>query len=128
MPIAGMRVFPDKPVERVKLLVFPLKTYVVVAPILFLISSQAPRPGHYGATDAEIYIMFGLLAADLALLLAAFAFALHGPKGIALPCLWFALGGIIIAVLLLPTLATAKTRLARDSVSQQNELAAGAAW
>lgn len=116
-----MRVFPDKPIERVKLLVFPLKVYVVVAPILFLISSQAPRPQHYGATEAEIYIVIGLIAADLVLLLAAIAFALHGPRRVALPCLWFALAGILIAILLLPTLPTAKTRVARANDHTQRK-------
>jgi len=105
-----MRPFPDKPIDRVKLLVFPLKVYVVVAPILFLISRQSTRPQHYGATDAETYIVLGLIVADLVLLFAALASALHGLRRIALPCLWFALAGIIVAVLLLPDLAAAKTK------------------
>ena len=105
----SVRVFPDKPIDRLKLLVFPFKVYVVVAPILFLISKQS-RPHQYSATDAETYLVLGLLVADLVLLFAALVCALHVSRRVALPCLWFALAGIIAAVLLLPELAKAKTK------------------
>ncbi len=101
-----MRIFPQSKEDWLRFLVLPLKAYVVVAPVLFLVSFQLPRPLHSGATDAEALLVVSLFPCSLALFLAALLFALTGPKGFALPCAAFGLAAFAIGFFLLPGLAT----------------------
>jgi hypothetical protein len=102
-----MQIVPHNKYDWLRLLVLPFKAYVVIAPLLFLISAQFPRPRHGGPTDAEALLVVCLIPCSLILLLAALLFALIGPKDFALPCAFFGALAFLLAFLFLPMLATA---------------------
>ena len=100
-----MNIFPHSKQDWLRFVVFPFKAYVIIAPVLLLVSSELPRPRHSGATDAEVFLVLGLIPCSQILLLAALIFALVGPKGFALPCLGFSLAALILVVLSMPALS-----------------------
>jgi hypothetical protein len=102
-----MHILPQNDDEWLGFMVFPFKAYTVIAPLLFLVSAQLPRPRHSGATDVEAFLIMGLFPCSAILLLAALALAFFGPKGSALSCLGFGLVGFLVGFLFLPCLATA---------------------
>ena len=101
-----MQIIPHSKQGWLRFAVLPFKAYVLIAPILFLISIRLPHPRHSGATDAEVFLVLGLSYCSIILFLAALIFALAGPKGFALPCVGFAVAAFIITCLLLPSLAS----------------------
>ena len=71
-----MNIFPHSKQDWLRFVVFPFKAYVIIAPVLLLVSSELPRPRHSGATDAEVFLVLGLIPCSQILLLAALIFAL----------------------------------------------------
>jgi hypothetical protein len=100
-----MQVIPHSKQDWLRFVVFPFKAYVVIAPLLFFISTRIPHPRHQ-PTSADVFFVVSLVPCSLILLAAALVFSLFGPKGFAFPCLGFSLAGLIIAVFLMPCLAT----------------------
>ena len=101
-----MHICPHSKQDWLRFVAFPFKAYVVIAPMLFLISVQFPRPRHSGPTDAEVFLILSLFPCSLILFIAALVFALAGPKGFALPCVGFGAAAFIIGFLFMPRLAT----------------------
>jgi hypothetical protein len=94
-----MQIHPQSKRDWLRLVVLPFKAYVVIAPLLFLISIQLPRPRRSGPTDADVFLINSLFPCSLILLFAALLFALAGPKGLALPCGVFGAVAFIIYIL-----------------------------
>jgi hypothetical protein len=102
-----MQIIPLNKQGWLRALVFPFKAYVIIAPVLLLISVQFPHPRHSGATDAEAFCVVSLGPCCLVLLLAGMLFSIFGPKGHAASCFGFAFATVILIFMLLPELATA---------------------
>ena len=100
-----MMMIPHDREGWLRVVLLPFKTFVVIAPVLLLISENLPRPRHSGSTPAEFLLVFGLLPCGVRLLFAALLLTLVGPKGSAVSCAGFGLVAILLLIMLSPSLA-----------------------
>jgi hypothetical protein len=100
-----MELFPKTKQQWLNLLLFPLEAYIVLAPIMFAISSRMPRPRHAGATEAECYIILGMFPCSIILIFTALVLVIVGYNKTATVCAAFGIAGIIAGYVLLPSLA-----------------------
>jgi hypothetical protein len=101
-----MKIIPKSRQEWLGFVLLPLKAYAIIAPVLFFVSRNLSRPRHTGATEAEVYLVFGLFPCAAILLFTALVLALVGPKDTALPCLCFGVAALVIGYWLLPSLGS----------------------
>ena len=104
--MSALHICPRSKQDWLRFLAFPFKAYAIIAPVLFLISVEFPRPRHSGPTDAEVFLILSLFPCSLILFIAALVFACTGPKGFALSCAGFGAAAFIIGFLFLPSLST----------------------
>jgi hypothetical protein len=102
-----MHIFPKNGREWLAELLFPFKAYVVIAPLMFNISYELPRPPHTGATDVEAFLAVGLFPCSAILLFAALVLTLVGSKRSALSYVVFGIAALILGIYLLPYTANA---------------------
>jgi hypothetical protein len=100
-----MQIIPHSKQDWLRLLVFPFKAYVIIAPLLFLISIQFPRPRISGATNSEVFYLVSLLPCSLILLLSGLISSFAGRKHFAFSCFGFSLAALVVAVVFLPRLS-----------------------
>ena len=103
--LSAMQIFPKNKEGWLEVVLLPFKAFTVIAPVLFVISSSFPRSRHVGATDVEVFLIFGLYPCAALLLFTAVVLSLVGQKRIALSCLGFGLAAAVIIYLFLPRLA-----------------------
>jgi hypothetical protein len=100
-----MKMIPHDQKGWLRVLLLPFKAYVIIAPVLLMISEKFPRAPHSGATDAEIRLVILLMPCAVLLLIASLLLALAGPKGSAFPCFGLGVAAIVLLVYFLPALA-----------------------
>lgn len=103
-----MKIVPKNIDEWLAFVFFPFKAYTIIAPLMIWVSLSLPRPRHVGSTDADAYMLLGLLACGIFQLVSALLLALTGQKRLALSCLLFGLGALIVGILTAPSLANAR--------------------
>jgi hypothetical protein len=102
-----MDIIPHSEQAWLRFLVFPFKAYAVITPLLLLISARFIHTGHSGPAEQQVLLVFSMFPCSLVLLLAAFFFAIAGPKGLAISCTGFGAAAFVIGYALIPGLCTA---------------------
>ncbi len=104
-------ILPQSRQELLTALLFPFKTYTVIAPlfyeIFFHLCKNASNYRHYYPSDENVFpVMIMLLFHCSAILLfTALVLAFVGPKGKARSCVGFGIAALILGYSLLPQLA-----------------------
>jgi len=98
-----MHILPHSKQELVGAVLFPLKAYVVIAPVMFFVSRIWP-------TDADQIFVISLLCDSFILLAAALVLRIRGPRGYSLSAAGFGFAALVVTYLaLLPLLAATRT-------------------
>jgi hypothetical protein len=97
-----MSILPQNEQKRLRVVLFPLKAYVVLAPLIYFVLPQSYRSGQ---TSTGLFVAYSLGFDSFILLLIAFILANIGPRGYALSTAIFGVAAFIIMASLFPARA-----------------------